>query len=867
MSTAVDCWLWLLSARPQLELLFLQEMLSSWQCVVDKRLGLFSGQEGSTFPLERCNPCGKEQTSPYVTPHRVWIQFLSELLESVKYSSDDKVSMMVSLLHRSLPGTVGDIDRHLNRHISTVGIRFSLLACAMSLLQSDVLTISLSKIMLRVRVYANCLDYFCCPPGCPSGVGLRFREDILTLVKFWKIIHNDRIYLKNSLFSDTFRDLTSLFRIDLPCISNMSIFLNGTPSNSIGFMKPQGRQRHNLPNNFVKSYLKKRNLILDLMALEINFLILWHNPVCNADLQVPGEDQISSWHLKGIKHVVWRNHLKMCWGLSPSLAVYMAIRLSNPRLVERELSRLVTLNPLSVAHIPEALHYLTNSRALINDNRELVHTLVWAPASAVVALAYFSRQFPPHPITAQYAVRVLRNCSINSLMFFVPQIVQALRHDILDYMAELIKDIANKSQILAHQLIYNMRTNMFLDEDMSFKDELHDVLEHLIDSIVSSLTGAAKSFYLTEFEFFGKMTDISSHLKTFPKGPRRRQACLEALSRIELQPGCYIPTNPEAMVIAIDNKSGTPMQSAAKAPYLAMFRLRHCGITELEKLATSVFTNTDSSGLNPCALAEEIWQGAIFKVGDDVRQDMLALQVINIFQNVFQQVGLDLYMFPYRVVATGPGSGVIECIPDAKSRDQLGRVTDIDMYEYFITKYGDETSRGFKNAQRNFIKSMAAYSIVGYLLQIKDRHNGNIMLNEDGNIIHIDFGFLFESSPGGNLGFEPNIKLTDEMVMIMGGRMEAAPFQWYMAQCVRGYLAIRHYSEAIISLVTLMLDTGLPCFRGQTIKLLRSRFNLMISDKEAANHMVSVILMSPPDGAGVRLRNVARRVGGLSSGT
>jgi hypothetical protein len=49
---------------------------------------------------------------------------------------------------------------------------------------------------------------------------------------------------------------------------------------------------------------------------------------------------------------------------------------------------------------------------------------------------------------------------------------------------------------------------------------------------------------------------------------------------------------------------------------------------------------------------------------------------------------------------------------------------------------------------------------------VKDRHNGNLLLDEEGHIIHIDFGFMLSNSPGG-VNFESApFKLTRELLEV-----------------------------------------------------------------------------------------------------
>ena len=350
-------------------------------------------------------------------------------------------------------------------------------------------------------------------------------------------------------------------------------------------------------------------------------------------------------------------------------------------------------------------------------------------------------------------MRALESHPVDVTFFYVPQIVQTLRYDLLGYVERYIIETAKFSQLFAHQIIWNMKANAYKDEDSQIvgclvigvagkadgeqPDSIKPVLDQVMERLVASFSDPDKLFYEREFGFFNEITDISGKLRPFIKAskPEKKQKIEEELRKIKVEVGVYLPSNPDGVVIGIDRKSGKPLQSHAKAPYMATFRIqKNRGDMEGTE---NLLGDANRNGPVPEENTMEVWQSAIFKVGDDCRQDVLALQMIAAFRGIFNNVGLDVFVYPYRVTATAPGCGVIDVLPNSISRDMLGREAVNGLYDYFVSKYGGEDSPQFQEARNNFVKSMSAYSVISYLLQFKDRHNGNIMVDDAGHILHI----------------------------------------------------------------------------------------------------------------------------------
>ncbi|CAD6958775.1 unnamed protein product [Tilletia controversa] len=129
--------------------------------------------------------------------------------------------------------------------------------------------------------------------------------------------------------------------------------------------------------------------------------------------------------------------------------------------------------------------------------------------------------------------------------------------------------------------------------------------------------------------------------------------------------------------------------------------------------------------------------------------------------------------------------------------------------------------------------------------KIRDRHNGNIMIDADGHIIHIDFGFLFDIGPGG-LKFEAEFKLTTEFIEVMGGTTSSSTPKNLIQ-------LLKHHQPDLRLRLKVSLGLHLPA-AADVIQPLLSEFGLGEEAEEATGAVptAGVLAQMEPDHSSTR---------------
>ncbi|KAI9792208.1 MAG: Phosphatidylinositol 4-kinase pik1alpha (PI4-kinase)(PtdIns-4-kinase) [Peltula sp. TS41687] len=225
----------------------------------------------------------------------------------------------------------------------------------------------------------------------------------------------------------------------------------------------------------------------------------------------------------------------------------------------------------------------------------------------------------------------------------------------------------------------------------------------------------------------------------------------------------------------------------------------------------------------------------IVKTGADLRQEAFACQLVEICGRIWHDVGVPVWVKEMKILVTGDSSGLIQTITNGVSLHSLKRSLTlstiaagknprrriVSLKDHFIKTFGSTESESYLAAQKAFLRSLAAYSIFSYVFQLKDRHNGNILIDDQGRSVG------FEAAP---------FKLTQEYIDVLGGVTSPA-FEEFKSLCKQAFQALRKSADSIVMLVEMMgKQSKMPCFAAgvvQTTNSLRQRFQLQLSQDDA----------------------------------
>lgn len=258
-----------------------------------------------------------------------------------------------------------------------------------------------------------------------------------------------------------------------------------------------------------------------------------------------------------------------------------------------------------------------------------------------------------------------------------------------------------------------------------------------------------------------------------------------------------------------------------------------------------------------------------FKNGDDLRQDHLALQALRTMDRLWLENDLDLKVFGYAVLPAGQKHGFMEkCEALPYNSVQTGKSISGIFDRELIKKYFDKKAQEIVdslpfnsnlNKQSvideiklkqvdNFVRSLAGYCVATCVLGIADRHSDNIMIQDNGIFLHIDYGHILGNFKE-KLGFKrekSKFVLDQTMMNFCKHYNMEEEFKYF---CVRAYNILRKNANRLLNLFTIMSSSGMPeLYSLNNIQYFIDMLKLeKKNDEDAGNYFLCLINQSKND--------------------
>eukprot|EP00301_Raphidiophrys_heterophryoidea_P003105 c11415_g1_i1.p1 GENE.c11415_g1_i1~~c11415_g1_i1.p1 ORF type:complete len:1225 (+),score=358.02 c11415_g1_i1:46-3720(+) len=444
----------------------------------------------------------------------------------------------------------------------------------------------------------------------------------------------------------------------------------------------------------------------------------------------------------------------------------------------------------------------------------------WQRPPPLEALELLSVKFAD-PEVRRFAIECLEGLSDSEVIDLLPQLVQVLKSEPhLDSSLSrflLARGLRNPFKV-GHILFWLLKAEMHVAET-SQRFGL------LLEEFIKGCNSEYREKLLTECSVLEKLLEVCVHVTTLP-AENRAAVARKKLAEVALPSHFLMPLDSKWAASGIIPEKCRPMDSK-KVPLWLTFK------------------NADPVGQNLVTM---------LKYGDDLRQDIVTLQMIRIMDKLWEREGLELRLNTYGVVATGDNVGVLEIVLNsttyAKITEEAGGASKIFQKERVANwiHSHNPSEQMYKEAVQNFVHSAAAYCVATYVLGIGDRHDDNIMLTKKGHLFHIDFGhFLghfkdFKKIPGVKIRRERTpFVFTRDWAFVMGG-LEGQDFQKFQSLCCSAYCVLRRHANLFINMFAMMLSTGIPELQDEEdIQYMIDVLQLGSTDEEATQQFKQLI--------------------------